>query len=156
MLKISIPGKGTINFHHIVLDYNGTMGCDGSLIPGVSERLNLLAEKLKVHIITADTFGLCKSSCQGITAEIHILTSAVGGPEKEQFVETLGPEGVMAVGNGSNDALMLARAAVGVAVLGPEGAAALALQAADVVVRDIKDGLDLLLNPKRLIATLRT
>ncbi|MDD4238721.1 MAG: ATPase P [Desulfotomaculaceae bacterium] len=156
MIKISIPGRGTLTFHHIVLDYNGTMGRDGNLIPGVKERLYLLAENLEVHIITADTFGLCKTSCQGIKAVIHILTSATGSTEKEQYVEALGPEGVMSIGNGSNDALMLARAAVGVAVLGPEGTSTSALQASDVVVRDINDGLDLLLNPKRLIATLRT
>jgi len=155
MIKISIPGRDTFAFQNIVLDYNGTMGCDGNLLPGVKERLNLLAENLEVHIITADTFGLCKSSCVGIKAVIHILTSATGGTEKEQYVESLGPEGVMAIGNGSNDALMLARAAVGVAVLGPEGTSTQALKASDVVVMDINAGLDLLINPKRLIATLR-
>jgi P-type E1-E2 ATPase len=155
MIKISIPGRDIFTFQHIVLDYNGTMGCDGNLIPGVKERLNLLAENLDVHIITADTFGLCKSSCQGIKAVIHILTSEAGGPEKENYVENLGPAGVMAVGNGNNDALMLSRAAVGVAVLGPEGTSTLAIKASDIVVRDINAGLDLLLNPKRLIATLR-
>lgn len=156
MIRINIPGRGTFTFHHIVLDYNGTIGCDGNLLPGVKERLNLLADNLEVHIITADTFGLCKASCQGIKAVIHILTSAAGGPEKKHYVETLGPEGVMAIGNGSNDALMLDRAAVGVAVLGPEGTSTLALHASDIVVRDINAGMDLLLNPKRLIATLRT
>lgn len=156
MIKVSIPGKGTLTFHHIVLDYNGTLGYDGNLLPDVKDRLNLLAENIEVHIITADTFGLCKSSCQGIKATIHILTSVNGSSEKEQYVENLGPEGVMAIGNGSNDALMLARAAVGVAVLGPEGTSTLALKASDVVVKDINAGLDLLLNPKRLVATLRT
>lgn len=129
---------------------------DGKLLPGVEERLNLLAENLEVHIITADTFGLCKSSCQGIKAVIHIMNSSTGGPEKEKYVDTLGQEGVIAIGNGSNDALMLARAAVGVAVLGPEGTSTLALNASDIVVKDINAGLDLLLNPKRFIATLRT
>lgn len=155
MIKISIPGRGTFTFQHIVLDYNGTMGCDGNLLPGVKERLNLLAENLEIHIITADTFGLCKAACQDIKAVIHILVSDAGGPEKEQYVEALGPAGVMAIGNGNNDALMLARAAVGVAVLGPEGTSTLALKASDIVVTDINAGLDLLLKPKRLIATLR-
>jgi soluble P-type ATPase len=40
-------------------------------------------------------------------------------------------------------------------VLGPEGLCAAALRAADVVVTDPCDGLDLLLMPARLIATLR-
>jgi len=36
-----------------------------------------------------------------------------------------------------------------------EGAALEAVQAADIVVHDVRDALDLLLEPRRLIATLR-
>ena len=50
---------------------------------------------------------------------------------------------------------MLERAALGIAVLGPEGVAGITLQKADVVVPDIRSALELLLYPKRLIATLR-
>lgn len=155
MIELSIPGRGDFIFAHLVLDYNGTLGCDGSLLPGVKERLNLLAVDLQVHILTADTFGSCASACQGIDARLHILQAAAGGPEKEQYVAALGPPGVIAVGNGSNDRRMLARAALGIAVLGPEGASALAVQAADIVVPDINSALDLFLKPQRLIATLR-
>ncbi|WP_321393797.1 hypothetical protein [uncultured Desulfuromusa sp.] len=57
MLQISVPGSGDLKFKDLVLDFNGTLACDGELIPGVRERLLLLAESLKIHIITADTFG---------------------------------------------------------------------------------------------------
>lgn len=50
---------------------------------------------------------------------------------------------------------MLAAAALGIAVLGPEGLATEALQAADLVVGQVEDALDLLLHPTRLLATLR-
>ncbi|MBV9327442.1 MAG: hypothetical protein JO020_15490 [Chloroflexi bacterium] len=50
---------------------------------------------------------------------------------------------------------MLREAALGIAIVGPEGLAAGALAAADVVVPSISDALGLLRNPKRLIATLR-
>lgn len=155
MIKVDIPGRGTVCYSHIVLDFNGTMACDGILIPGVEEKLNLLADHLEVHIVTADTFGLCRTSCQGIKGSIKILTSAAGAPEKEKFVEELGAAGVIAVGNGANDALMLAGSALGIVITGPEGTSAKALQAADVVSRDINVALDMLLNSKRLVATLR-
>ncbi|MCS7003502.1 MAG: ATPase P, partial [Dehalococcoidia bacterium] len=58
-------------------------------------------------------------------------------------------------GNGANDVAMLERAAIGVAVIGPEGAASSAIAAADVVTIAIADALDLLRYPRRLIATLR-
>lgn len=155
MITVDIPGKRTLNLKHIVLDFNGTMACDGLLLSGVEERLNKLAEQVDVHIMTADTFGLCRSSCSGIKGNIHILTAGIGAPEKERFVESLGAENVVAVGNGTNDSLMLKRAALGVVIVGPEGTSARSLLAADVVVKEINDGLDLLINPKRLIATLR-
>lgn len=62
---------------------------------------------------------------------------------------------MVAVGNGMNDRLMLRTAALGILVLGNEGTSVQALSSADIVVKDILDGLDLLLNPKRIIATLR-
>jgi len=62
---------------------------------------------------------------------------------------------VVATGNGANDAGMLQAAALGMAVLGPEGLAREALQEADVVMTSVHDGLDLLPHPRRLVATLR-
>jgi soluble P-type ATPase len=51
---------------------------------------------------------------------------------------------------------MLRSAALGIAVIQREGAAAAALLEADVVVTDVRDALDLLLNPLRLVAGLRS
>ena len=53
------------------------------------------------------------------------------------------------------DLLMCRDAALSVAVIGPEGAHGRLLSDADVCVTSINDGLDLLLKPKRLIASLR-
>jgi len=155
MITVTLPGEKPLIFRHLVQDYNGTLACDGVLIPGVESRLNRLAELLDVHIITADTFGKCKTSCRGINGRIHVLADGEGMLEKGKFVQALGPESVVAIGNGTNDALMLERSALGIAVVGPEGASFTALQKARLVVPDINSGLDLLLNPKRLVATLR-
>ena len=54
-----------------------------------------------------------------------------------------------------NDRLMLQTAGLGIAVMQAEGAAVETVLAADVVVPDIIAGLDLLLHPLRLVATLR-
>lgn len=155
MIQIDIPGREPLQLKHIVLDYNGTLAKDGILLPGVAERLNLLSESIEVHILTADTFGKCAGECRIINSTLHILNQAVGSEEKKAYVEKLGEENVAAVGNGANDRLMLARAALGIVILGPEGAAVQTLQCADVAVKDIKDALELLLHPKRLTATLR-
>lgn len=153
---VDVPGRGIFEIKHLILDFNGTMAKDGVLLPGVEERLNSLAEHLTVHILTADTFSTGQSACRNVKASIHILAPGEGATQKQRFIEKLGPENTVAVGNGTNDALMLKGAALGIIVLGPEGASIKALQAADVVVTDICHGLDMLLHPKRLAATLRT
>ena len=57
---------------------------------------------------------------------------------------------------GANDAAMLRAAALGVCVLSTEGAAAVTLAAADIVVPDILSALALFDRPLRIVATLRT
>jgi P-type E1-E2 ATPase len=155
MIPLDIPGRERLVLKNIVLDFNGTMALDGMLLPGVQERLNLLSNILDVYILTADTFGSVLSSCSLIDAKVKILKEFLGSAEKLEFIEFLGAQETAAIGNGVNDALMLQGAAIGIAVTGPEGSSTKALMAADAAVNDIITGLDLFLNPKRLVATLR-
>ncbi|HQS01786.1 MAG: ATPase P [Halothiobacillus sp. 24-54-40] len=155
MLAINIPGGSAYQFTQLVLDYNGTLAEDGALIHGVAERLTALASQMIVQVITADTFGSAASALNGIPVRLKILGSGAHDVAKAAFVHELGAEQVVAIGNGRNDALMLRTAALGVAVMQAEGTAQITLAAADVVVKSINDALDLLLQPQRLIATLR-
>jgi len=50
---------------------------------------------------------------------------------------------------------MLSAAGLGIVVIGREGAATRAIMAADLAVHDITDALDMLLDPTRLLSTLR-
>lgn len=70
-------------------------------------------------------------------------------------MEELGPHATAAIGNGLNDVPMLRAAALGIAVIGPEGAGGATLAAADVVVLSIEAALGLLGDPLTLTATLR-
>lgn len=153
--SLDIPGFGPLRLEHLVLDYNGTVALDGALLPGVARRLRELAERVAVRVVTADTFGRVRKEMDGLPCEVEILEPGDEAEAKLAVVERLGAGRTAAVGNGANDALMLGAAALGVAVIGGEGAAAGAVQAADVVVADVLAGLDLLLKPLRLTATLR-
>ena len=156
MIEINIPGGCILQLKHIVLDYNGTIACDGVLIPGVKENLTALADKLQVHILTADTFGNVRRGLEGFECELSIIAPEAQDIGKLDYVKRLGAENTVCVGNGSNDQLMLEEAALGIAVILEEGAAAATLSAADVVCTNIISALELLANPVRLIATLRT
>ncbi len=61
----------------------------------------------------------------------------------------------VAIGQGANDALMLAEAFLGIAVFSPEGLFMDAMKSARIVMPDIFSALALLENPQRIVATLR-
>jgi P-type E1-E2 ATPase len=157
MLEVEIPGRGVLRLAHLVLDVNGTIALDGVLLPGVAERLRALGDRLAVHLLTADTHGRQDELDRALGVRATRLTTDRSQVEqKAERVRQLGAAEVVAVGNGANDAQMLREAALGIAVVGGEGAAVAAVREADVVVADVLAALDLLLNPRRLAATLRT
>jgi soluble P-type ATPase len=155
MLEIDIPGFGFVRLKHLVSDFTGTLSENGKLVPGIKETLNRIADFLKVHILTADTFGRAREELQGIQCEIHILTGKEHDVQKEEYIKKLGVEDVVAVGNGINDRKMLRAARIGIAVCLKEGCAKDAFMASDVMVTSAMDALELLINTTRLKATLR-
>jgi soluble P-type ATPase len=95
----------------------------------------------------------------GVEVQLNLSAARLApGGEQEQkrsYVEGLGAETVVAIGQGANDALMLKAAAIGICVLSMEGAAAETLLASDIVVPDIFAAFDLLDKPLRIVASLR-
>jgi soluble P-type ATPase len=152
MILIEIPGRGVIELLHAVFDVNGTLAVDGIPLPGVVDHLHMLAEQLSLHALTAGTHGNIPELERAFGFPLHKI---VTGEEKVRFVKQLGPDGVVAFGNGRNDVAMLRVSAIGVAILAGEGVSIEALQAADVLALGPVDAIDLVLKPKRLIATLR-
>jgi P-type E1-E2 ATPase len=152
MLLVSIPGQPPLELRHLILDANGTISERGVLIEGVAERLARLAAAIEVHVASADTFGTAEALAASVGASFERVAD---GGDKERLVRRLEGNGVVAIGNGRNDVAMFRAARLSIAVIGPEGAAGAALAAADVVCRGIADGLDLLLDQRALVATLR-
>jgi P-type E1-E2 ATPase len=158
-MEITIPGQRTYSLDHLLLDVNGTVAEGGALIPGVQEVLvSLRNSGLEVHLITADTRGR-QAALDAVLGWPAVRIDG-SSPEREAqqkaaFVRHLGASRIAAIGNGANDAAMLREAALGIAVLGPEGLAVDALLAADVVAPDILAALALFQDPTRLVATLR-
>ncbi len=155
MITLDIPASGLKEIAHFVTDFSGTISEDGSLIPGIKEKLNALAEKVDVHILTSDTFGKARAELSGIKCKVHILDGPDHTGQKERYVLSLGADKVAALGNGNNDSRMLKAAEISIAVCLKEGCSVEALTAAQILVMSPLDAVDLLYNPKRLVATLR-
>lgn len=155
MINMDIPGGEPLALKFLVLDYNGTIACDGRLIAGVRDALSDLSQSVSVHVLTADTFGTVQEELKGIPCETVVIAKENQARAKADYIRQLGAKHCVCVGNGRNDAQMLREAALGIAVIQAEGASVEAILAADVVAQNISDALDLLRHPLRLIATLR-
>lgn len=155
MIEINIPGFGKMGLKHLVCDYNGTLACDGVLLPEVSSLLERLSEDLKIYIVTADTFGIARKYLVDLPIHLTILSQDNQDEGKLAFVRQLGVATTVCIGNGRNDSLMLKEAVLGICLIQAEGANITTLSNADVVCKSVEDALELLLNPKRLVATLR-
>ncbi len=154
-MTISIPNLDTYALSDIVCDYNGTIAKDGKVLPGVKTLFQALQQHFTIHVITADTFGSVQKELEDYNVKIKVISSSDHTQEKADFIEALGKEKCVAIGNGNNDTLMLKAAAIGIAVIGDEGCCTQTLLASDIAVKTVEDALSLLSNTKRLIATLR-
>ncbi len=156
MIQISVPGFGSLELEHLVMDYNGTMACDGEFYSTARELVEQLSRDLKIHVITADTFGKAAAQLKDLPVKLTIMGKENQDKGKLEYIENLGLDSCICIGNGRNDALMLKRAKIGIALLQEEGAAVITVTSADILCRNIKDALELFTKSGRLIATLRS
>ena len=135
MISVDIPGFGALELAHLVLDYNGTLALDGRLLPGVADALLDLAPSLRIHVVTADTFGLAKAELAGLPVGLLVIGVEGQAEAKLRYVSGLGANTVVAIGNGRNDH---------------------EIASADLISLGILDALGLLRHPTRVVATLRS
>ena len=156
MIEIAVPGAKSFRLSTAVIDFNGTLACDGRLLDGVAERLQMLSRHLSIHVVTADTTRTARAALADLPVDVVVIEDSGQEQAKRAYLQLFASEEAVAIGNGRNDRQLLDAAELSIAVVGNEGCAAKTLEAADVVCSNIRDALDLLLIPTRLIATLRS
>jgi soluble P-type ATPase len=158
-MQIDMPCGVFYDLFNMILDLNGTITVDGGFVDGIVDRLKEVSEIMDVYVLTADTGQtldrLADQLVEDCGIKIHRLESGRGDIQKLAFLEKLGRDKTVAIGNGCNDALMLREAKLGLCIIGTEGASIDALMASDAVFFNICDAIDIFLKPKRMIATLR-
>ncbi|MFN2212720.1 MAG: HAD family hydrolase [Anaerolineales bacterium] len=155
MIELNIPGRDQFELEHLVCDVNGTLAVDGKLQDGVLRRFNVLRDRLTIHLLTADTFGRQEIIDQQLNLEAVRIEPGNEVAKKVAYVQQLGAEKVVAIGQGANDAGMLKEARLGICIISPEGLAVETLLVADLVMPDINHALELLERPLRVVAGLR-
>ena len=157
MLNFDISGFGCCEIRYVVCDCNGTIALDGDVIDGVGDCFQRLSDQgVEVFVLTADIHGTASEKLSNLACTLEVIGKEKQAQQKQDFVQSLGLEQVFAVGNGANDQLMLKSSRIGVSVVGQEGLNTQALKNANIITNSITDALELLLNPTRLIATLKS
>ncbi|MGM7634930.1 HAD family hydrolase [Bacillus sp. Hm123] len=155
-MEINIPGRGLIKIKNLLLDYNGTIACDGKVIPSVKEKIEAINKKgIRVQLVTADTHGTARSQCVNMPIEIQVFDNSNAAENKREIAEKLGAEQCICIGNGFNDGQMFEACGISIIVIGEEGCSAKSLMKADIVCKNIEEAFELILKPNRIIATLR-
>lgn len=156
MIEIEVPGWKRLQLTTLVLDVNGVIARDGQLRNEAGRRVTELCEQVDVHLLSADTNGKLDSIATQLNVRASRVNAGNESEQKDAYVRRLGSTGVIAIGNGMNDVGMLKEAALAITVMDQEGLAVPALMASHVVTESVfYEALDLLKNPKRLVATLR-
>ncbi len=129
---------------------------DAAAVRGLrQERLQALARRLDLHVVTGDTTGTARQELAGLPVRVHIVPADDQDAAKCGAIDGMVAAETVAIGNGRNDRGLMERAALSIVVVGGEGCAVQTLVRADVACASIADALDLLLTPRRLVATLR-
>jgi len=155
MISVPIPGWGELSIEYLMIDFNGTVAVDGKLKKEVKDAIDRISRYVKVFIITADSYDSVDAELGTSNVTFIKVNKVSSGDEKARVVKELGPEKIVAIGNGSNDVAMMRESALGIAVVGDEGCSTALVKEADIVVSDAMKALGLLMHPERLVATLR-
>lgn len=154
-MKIEIPGREVVEISYLVFDYNGTIAIDGEIKESIKEKIIALSKNFSLYVLTADTYGSAKKECENLPLNLKCFPNNNTSENKLEIINELGSDKCMCFGNGYNDIKMFEKSALSIAILDVEGCSTKLLQSADIMVRSIDDGLDLVLNSNRIIADLR-
>ncbi len=157
MKKVNIPHFGLLEISNIIFDINGTLQFNGKISNKLIEKFRALKRHYNIFLISSDTRGNLNELAKKLDSKyIRINTGNQTDAEaKNKELLKLGKENTIAIGNGNNDMLMLKNAALGILIIGSEGASGKSLMNADVIFTNPNDAIDFLLDEKTIIATLR-
>lgn len=154
MIDLTIPGRGTLQLHHLVCDVEGTLTVDGCFQEELFRPLLDLRDRLTVHLITVNVHRQQDALDFRLGFPAIRIAPQNEASQKRAYVESLGT-GVAVIGQGADDVEMMLAATLAVCMMSPEGTARETLLIADIVMPDALRALQLFVNPLRIVNSLR-
>ena len=157
MRMINIPNYGEITIKNVLFDMNGTIQFEGEISKKLYEKFEILKKFYDIYLISSDTRGNLVDIAKKLEVKYIMLKSDNISHEEAKCsaLMKLGEKVTIAVGNGNNDAMMLKKALLGLAIIGKEGTTTKCLLNSDLIFSDPLNAINFLLDEKMMIATLR-
>lgn len=157
MKIFDIPNYKRLEIKNILLDINGTIQFDGKISEELKRKIKELTNFFNVILISADTRGNLEEIASELGVNyVKLIKDKTEREQKGEIVDKYNKKNTIAIGNGNNDELMLKKAVLGIAIMGAEGASLKAINAADIIVNSPIYAIDIILDEKKMIATLRS
>ena len=121
-------------------------------------RLNRENESIAIRfaiLFSDQSMPEAAAECAELPVTLKTFPTATAMDSKLEILNSLGADNCCTIGNGRNDLLMCRESALSISVIGEEGCYSKLITQTNITVKNIEDGFELLLKPKRLIATLR-
>ncbi len=152
-MKYVIPGQKNFEIKTIILDLNGTLSVAGVISSGIKPRIDTLKDiGFRLILFTGNTRGDAEQLAQDLGIDWELAKSA---EDKRDLALTLEPKTCASIGNGLIDLELMKVVKLRIVTLQAEGAHIQTLLNSDLVVPSISNALDLFVDEKRLVASLR-
>jgi soluble P-type ATPase len=154
MIAIQRPGQAPLEIDFILIDFEGTLASDRRVHPKAKDKVNLLARRAKVHVLTIGEKAVAEEALKRVKADLFCAAAGESSGRKLELLRQLGPLRTAVIGNGVDDVPMMGEAGLALCVISKEGTSVEAMKKAHLVVSNVLDALDFLLKPLRQEATL--
>ena len=149
----NIPEWDTIEINTLVFNLNWTLAVSGEVSKDVEDKLSRLKELgYDMVLLSGDVRGNAKELCNRLGIKfIRARTSE----EKKNEIKKLNPETCAAIGNARIDNWMFKEARVAIAVLQEEWIHVDVIKYTDLILPSISDALNLFIDEKIFMWTMR-
>lgn len=142
-----------IELDSIALDLNGTLAVGGLIKETTKQRISLLKKKgFNFFLISGDARGNASKIAEELGINLFI---AKNSREKLTAVKKIPSKNIIAIGNARIDLGMFKKAKLKIITLQAEGIHTSIILKADIIVPNINDALDLFIDEKRFLSTMK-
>ena len=152
-MKFILNTGKSIELDSIALDLNGTLAIGGIVKETTRKKIALLKKKgFKIFLISGDARGNASKIAEELGIQLFI---AKNSREKLTAVKKIPSKNIVAIGNARIDLGMFKKAKLKIITLQAEGIHSSIILKADIIVPNINDALDLFIDEKRFLSTMK-